>query len=223
MSGIRIAHLCKRFGTRRGTFTAIEDVSLEIPAGTFLTIVGPSGCGKTTLLRIVAGLESFTGGTLEIANASSGKPENSMVFQGESIFPWMTVWDNAAYGLRMRKVPAKTIKDVVSHYLDRTGLTRFAGYLERIGLDDLGALAPAVVSAFVTDQSPGLGRTSVRDLCGTLRVFLRYLHREGVVRIDLGATVESPQAYRLATIPRSITWDEVRRVLDAVDRATLRR
>jgi site-specific recombinase XerD len=97
-------------------------------------------------------------------------------------------------------------------------LTRFAGYLERIGLHDLGALAPAVVSAFVTDQSPGLSRTSVRELCGTLRVFLRYLHREGLVRTDLGATVESPQAYRLATIPRSITWDEVRQMLDAVDR-----
>ena len=58
----------------------------------------------------------------------------------------------------------------------------------------------------------------MRDLGGTVRVFLRYLHREGLVRTDLSATIESPQAYRLADVPRSITWDEVRRVLDGVDR-----
>jgi NitT/TauT family transport system ATP-binding protein len=92
-------------------------------------IVGPSGCGKTTLLRILAGLESATSGTIEIdVPAGSNRPDNSMVFQGDSIFPWMTVWQNAAYGLRMRKVARKTIKEVVGHYLDRTGLTRFADY-----------------------------------------------------------------------------------------------
>jgi NitT/TauT family transport system ATP-binding protein len=92
-------------------------------------IVGPSGCGKTTLLRILAGLETASAGTIEVdVPAGSDRPDNSMVFQGDSIFPWMTVWQNAAYGLRMRKAPAATIKDVVGHYLDRTGLTRFAGY-----------------------------------------------------------------------------------------------
>jgi NitT/TauT family transport system ATP-binding protein len=92
-------------------------------------IVGPSGCGKTTLLRILAGLETMTSGTIEIdVPAGSDRPDNSMVFQGDSIFPWMTVWQNAAYGLRMRKVSTGTIKDVVGHYLDRTGLTRFASY-----------------------------------------------------------------------------------------------
>ena len=123
---IRIAHLRKQFPTRSGTLTVMEDVSLGIPAGKFFMIVGPSGCGKTTLLRIVAGLEGFSGGTLEIERGPSGKPENSMVFQGDSIFPWMTVWDNAAYGLRMRNAPQAHIREVVGHYLDRTGLTRFA-------------------------------------------------------------------------------------------------
>src|SRR5260221_359486 len=54
--------------------------------------------------------------------------QNAMVFQGDSISPWMRVWQNASYGLRRRNVPAGTVKDVVSHYLDRTGLPRFAGY-----------------------------------------------------------------------------------------------
>ena len=122
---IRIRDLVKAFGE----LVAIDHVSIDISPGEFFMIVGPSGCGKTTLLRILAGLETMTSGTIEIdVPAGSDRPDNSMVFQGDSIFPWMTVWQNAAYGLRMRKVPAATIKDVVGHYLDRTGLTRFASY-----------------------------------------------------------------------------------------------
>jgi len=111
-----------------GALTAIDNVSVDIESGEFFMIVGPSGCGKTTLLRILAGLEQATAGTLEIAAPRSERPTNAMIFQGDSIFPWMTVWNNAAYGLRMRRVPAAVIKEVVGHYLERTGLTRFADY-----------------------------------------------------------------------------------------------
>ena len=112
---IRISDLQKSFGT----LVAIDHVSVDIEPGEFFVIVGPSGCGKTTLLRILAGLETATAGTIEIDTpAGSDRPENSMVFQGESIFPWMTVWNNAAYGLRMRNAPAAIIKERVGHYLD---------------------------------------------------------------------------------------------------------
>ncbi len=123
-TAIRIRDLHKRFGE----LTAVEGVSVEIAHGEFFMIVGPSGCGKTTLLRILAGLDSVTSGRIEIETPNSRRPVNSMIFQGDSIFPWMTVWDNAAYGLKMRRVPSATIKDVVGHYLARTGLTRFAKY-----------------------------------------------------------------------------------------------
>ena len=122
---IRIRDLVKTFGE----LVAVDHVSIDIAPGEFFMIVGPSGCGKTTLLRILAGLETATSGTIEIdVPAGSQKPDNSMVFQGDSIFPWMTVRQNAGYGLRMRKVPGKTVREVVDHYLDRTGLTRFADY-----------------------------------------------------------------------------------------------
>jgi NitT/TauT family transport system ATP-binding protein len=121
---IRIHDLYKRFGS----LTAVDGVSVDIARGEFFMIVGPSGCGKTTLLRILAGLESVTSGAIEIETPSSQRPVNSMIFQGDSIFPWMTVWDNAAYGLKMRRAPAAVIKEVVGHYLARTGLTRFAKY-----------------------------------------------------------------------------------------------
>jgi NitT/TauT family transport system ATP-binding protein len=119
---IRINHLIKRF---QG-LVAIDDVSIDIPEGTFFAIVGPSGCGKTTMLRILGGLETQTSGAVEMGKAAPGRPQQSMIFQGDSIFPWMTVWDNAAYGLRMRKAPKAEVEASVAHWLDRTGLTRFA-------------------------------------------------------------------------------------------------
>jgi NitT/TauT family transport system ATP-binding protein len=125
---ISIASVGKVFASKSGVATALDNVSLEIAAGTFCVIVGPSGCGKTTLLRIAAGLEHETTGVIRIRRDDPAKPLNSMVFQGDSIFPWMTVWDNAAYGLMARKRPAGEIKSTVAHYLDRTGLTRFANY-----------------------------------------------------------------------------------------------
>jgi len=123
---IQIAGLSKSFATRAGPFLALDDISLDIERGSFCTIVGPSGCGKTTLLRILAGLETAGAGSATISADDPTKPLNAMVFQGESIFPWMTVWNNAAYGLRMRGASRAHIRNTVSHYLDRTGLLRFA-------------------------------------------------------------------------------------------------
>jgi NitT/TauT family transport system ATP-binding protein len=119
---IRIKHLIKRFRT----LVAIDDVSIDIEEGTFFAIVGPSGCGKTTMLRILGGLETVTSGEFEIAHPAPGRPQYSMIFQGDSIFPWMTVWDNAAYGLRMRKAPQEEIQSSVTRWLDRTGLSRYS-------------------------------------------------------------------------------------------------
>jgi NitT/TauT family transport system ATP-binding protein len=122
---IRIRDLSKVFPTKAGPFVALDTINLDIPRGCFFMIVGPSGCGKTTLLRILAGLEDHTTGSMEISAPAANRPGNSMVFQGDSLFPWMTVWDNAAYGLVMRGRPKAEVKEVVSHYLARTGLSRF--------------------------------------------------------------------------------------------------
>lgn len=113
-----------------------------------------------------------------------------------------------------RGLRPETIR-LYAHYL-----RSFDGYLRRIDLQDLSTLSPPVLAAFVADSSPGLAKTSIRELCGVLRVFLRYLHREQILPRDLSGCVESPQVYRLSHIPRSITWNEVRRMLAALDRRT---
>lgn len=124
---IHARQITKDFRGEKGeTVRALDSVDLDVSPSTFLAIVGPSGCGKTTLLRILADLERPTSGTVEVRPDSSANPaRRSMVFQGQSIFPWMTVWDNAAYGLRARRVPRQEIEERVGYYLDKTGLTAF--------------------------------------------------------------------------------------------------
>jgi integrase/recombinase XerD len=107
----------------------------------------------------------------------------------------------------------------VEHYAH--DLRRFEAYLGKVGVRGLQELSPALLSAFVAERSAaGLAKTSVRNGCGVLRVFLRYAHREGVVGNDLSTTVEWPQVFRLSSIPRSISWTDVGKVLAGVDRRT---
>jgi site-specific recombinase XerD len=97
-------------------------------------------------------------------------------------------------------------------------LRRIEYYLQHCGGIDLRMLSPAVLEAFMRDCSATMVPVSLGPLCSHLRLFLRYLHREGLLGTDLSVHVDSPRAYRLATLPRAITWDEVGQLLDAVDR-----
>ncbi len=96
------------FPDRRGrAITALTDVNLDVAAGEFVALVGPSGCGKSTFLRLVAGLLAPTSGTLTVAPARPGKPQNRMVFQEYALFPWKTAAQNIAFGLEMRGMPKR--------------------------------------------------------------------------------------------------------------------
>lgn len=123
---IRIVGLSKVFHGRGGPIQALRAITLDIPGGQFCCIVGPSGCGKTTLLRILAGLEAHTDGQLELRHEHAARPLNAMVFQEQSLFPWLNVRDNIGYGLKLRGVPRQKRQEIVDYYLERTGLTRFA-------------------------------------------------------------------------------------------------
>src|SRR5215510_2580998 len=97
-----------------GDFHAVKDLNLEIADGEFMVLVGPSGCGKTTSLRMIAGLEEISSGTLKIGDrvVNDVAPKDrdiAMVFQSYALYPHMTVRDNLAFGLKLRKVPKAEI------------------------------------------------------------------------------------------------------------------
>lgn len=123
---IELRGIGRTFETKSGQVTALADVNLTIQQGEFCVIIGPSGCGKTTLLRIMAGLEQPTSGQVIAHPNDPARPFNTMVFQEQSVFPWMTVRENVGYGLAMRGVKGRQQKEIVDHYLNKTNLTRFA-------------------------------------------------------------------------------------------------
>ena len=128
---IRLRGLAKQFALRGRTIDALAPIDLEIERGEFLCIVGPSGCGKTTLLRILAGLEQATAGTVDFQRDDqpgvTGGPRrlNSMVFQEHGIFPWMSVRDNIAFGLKSQRVERRRRYELVDQFITKVGLSGF--------------------------------------------------------------------------------------------------
>ncbi len=123
---VAIRGLGRVFESAAGPVTAIHDIDLDLRQSEFVAIVGPSGCGKTTLLRIMAGLETPTSGTIETAGLPSDRPANAMVFQGRSVFPWMTVRENAQYGLTIRGGDKTERKRTIDRLLETVGLSNFS-------------------------------------------------------------------------------------------------
>jgi spermidine/putrescine transport system ATP-binding protein len=123
---------CERVSKRFGALTAVDEVSFEVPPGSFFSILGPSGCGKTTLMRMIAGFEEPDGGDIRIKGRSVlGTPPNrravKMVFQHLALFPMMNVGENIAYGLRCRGAGKAEIGRRVGDVLERIGLPDVAG------------------------------------------------------------------------------------------------
>jgi len=123
----------KRVTKRFGSFVAVDDVSLEIHAGEFLTLLGPSGCGKTTLLRMIAGFETPDEGAVlldgvDVTSLPPYKRNVNQVFQSYALFPHLTVRENIAFGLRMQRMPAAQIAERVA---EAVALVSLEGFEER--------------------------------------------------------------------------------------------
>lgn len=104
---------------------ALSDLSFSVNAGEFVCVVGPSGCGKSTLLRILAGLLQPTSGEIQFRHPASKRPRTAMVFQSQGLFPWMTVLENAALGLKMQEVDKNTREQQTREFLGKMGLQKF--------------------------------------------------------------------------------------------------
>ena len=154
-SGLKLQNLTKKFPSLdgKGEFTAVDNVNLEIKSGELTTLLGPSGCGKTTTLRMVAGFESITSGSLllgekSIESVPPNKRDMAMMFQSYALFPHMTVYNNIRYGLKIQKLPMQEIEQRTNQIID---LMQIRGMEHRLpskisgGQQQRVALARAVV------------------------------------------------------------------------------
>ncbi len=159
MNGIEFRNVTKRYGTDASAPLAVKGISFEVPQGTLTTILGPSGCGKTTTLRMIAGLESPTGGQIlmggrDVTTLGPGERNVSMMFQSYALFPHMNVVENVAYGLRMSGVVRAEATQRASDALKGVGLVGFnerlpselsGGQQQRVALARALVLEPAVL------------------------------------------------------------------------------
>ncbi|MBT9495561.1 MAG: ATP-binding cassette domain-containing protein, partial [Paucibacter sp.] len=148
MASISLRNVIKRYGHGPKANQVIHGVNAEIEDGEFVVIVGPSGCGKSTLLRMVAGLEEISGGEIAIGarvvnDIEPAERDIAMVFQNYALYPHMTVFDNMAYGLKIKKVPEAEIKARVDKaakilelggLLDRTPRQLSGGQRQRVAM-----------------------------------------------------------------------------------------
>jgi len=144
MSDIKVTHLHKNYGA----VEVLKDINLDIRSGEFVIFVGPSGCGKSTLLRCISGLESITSGTLEIGGrvvnrVPASKRGIAMVFQSYALYPHMSVRENMAYSMKLRRVPRAEIEAQVAEaarklqlepYLDRYPRELSGGQRQRVAI-----------------------------------------------------------------------------------------
>lgn len=189
---IELRGITKKFSTpdNSGVFCAVDNVSLHIAAGDFVTLLGPSGCGKTTILRMIAGFETPTAGDIladavRINDLSPDKRDSAMVFQSYALFPHLNVFDNVAFGLQLKKMSQADIRSKVESALCL------------VGLDGLDGRAPnqlsggqqqrvALARALVMEPSVLLFDEPLSNLDAKLRVHMRREIRQ--IQRQLGLT-----------------------------------
>ncbi|MBQ3076478.1 MAG: ATP-binding cassette domain-containing protein [Clostridia bacterium] len=177
---LRVENLNKEFGDHH----VLIDVNCRVQKGEFISILGPSGCGKTTLLRTICGLESPTSGRIyheekDITDLRPDKRGFSIVFQDYALFPHMTLYDNVAYGLKLRKKPAEEIKE------------RVMTTLKMLRLDAAVKKLPSQMSGGM-QQRAAIARSLVLD-CDLLLLDEPFSALDAVVKVDLSAELKDLQ------------------------------
>jgi iron(III) transport system ATP-binding protein len=219
----RVSGLTKRFGDRR----VVDDVSLDIADGEFIVILGPSGCGKTTTLRMVAGLAKPDGGTIAIDGRTVSAPEQGifvrpedrnvgMVFQSYAIWPHMSVFENVAYPLRVRRTGAEELQRRVHSVLELVGLASEAkrsatelsgGQMQRVALARALVFGPALLLFDEPLSNLDLKlrerlRTELKALqrsSGVTSIYVTHDQTEAVELADRIVVMESGRAVQIAT------------------------
>ncbi|WP_313523186.1 ABC transporter ATP-binding protein [Shinella sp.] len=220
MSGLTLQNIVKQFGT----FTAVKNVELTVPHGTFVCLLGPSGCGKTTLMRMVAGLDLPTSGAIkldgkDITNVPTHKRDLGMVFQSLALFPHLTVGENIAYSLRIRGVGKEEQKKRVDELLAMIHLTGYAdrpvaklsgGQRQRVAIARALAISPKL---FLLDEPLSALDAKLRE---AMQVELRQLQqRLGITTIVV--THDQREAMTMADTVVVMSGGEIRQAAPPVE------
>lgn len=229
---VRLENLTKIFKDPQSgqLITAVDDVSFEIAPGELVTLLGPSGCGKTTVLRMLSGFELPTSGRvfiggLDVTDTPPNKRDTAMVFQSYGLFPHMNVFDNVAYGLKLRKLDRQAIEEKVLRFLDMVGLANLAkrppsrlsgGQQQRVALARSLIVEPSVLlldeplsnlDALLREHM----RVEIRRLQRTLSITAAYVTHDRVEAMSLSDRIIVMNKGKIAQIgtPSDIYRDPV--------------
>ncbi len=191
--GIRLEHISKIYQDPKTgkDFKAVDNANLEIKPGSFVTLLGPSGCGKTTTLRMIAGFESPDEGEIYLGDEAineltPNKRDTAMVFQSYALFPHYNVFDNVAYGLKLRKMDKAQIHDKVMEILDLVELSGMEGRMTN-QLSGGQQQRVALARALVVEPSVLLFDEPLSNLDAKLRVSMRTEIRNIQQRVGITA------------------------------------
>ena len=191
--GIRIEHVSKIYQDPKTgkDFKAVDDANIVIEPGRFVTLLGPSGCGKTTTLRMIAGFESPDEGEIYLGDEAineltPNKRDTAMVFQSYALFPHYNVFDNVAYGLKLRKMDKDVIKEKVMNILDLVELSGMEGRMTN-QLSGGQQQRVALARALVVEPSVLLFDEPLSNLDAKLRVSMRTEIRKIQRRVGITA------------------------------------
>lgn len=212
---LKLENITKTFPQRdgKGLVYAVDDVSLIIERGEFLTLLGPSGCGKTTTLRLIAGFESPSAGKImlegqDITHDAPNKRDMAMVFQSYALFPHMSVFDNIAYGLQVRGMSKSAIQRAVDDALQQVGLTG----LDKRRPNELSGgqqQRVALARSLVMEPSVLLFDEPLSNLDAKLRVQMRSEIRRLQRRLDITSVyVTHDQVEAMALSDRIVVMNE---------------
>ncbi|TCL68134.1 ABC transporter ATP-binding protein [Rhizobium sp. BK251] len=220
MSGLTLQNVTKQFGP----FTAVKNVELTVPDGTFVCLLGPSGCGKTTLMRMIAGLDLPTSGAIrlggeDITGVPTHKRDLGMVFQSLALFPHLTVGENIAYSLRIRGAPKEDQKKRVDELLSMIHLPGFAdrpvaklsgGQRQRVAIARALAISPKL---FLLDEPLSALDAKLRE---AMQVELRQLQQKlGITTIVV--THDQREAMTMADTVVVMNSGEIRQAAPPVE------